>query len=205
VSPACNYTGTFGTGQIDGAAVTPGSLKASVAGQASCNTSLTPAPPALPASGKLGWTAAAGTLKEQGYIRFAASDPTVNYYQDEISVHGIMVKGALAGADVDGGLFQNPTVKDKTVGATFESFTGVDMNPVDGLLIGASCQAGTSAGALSFNNGLGGAKGPVAAPTAISLTMVGDGPSLLETTGALAGKLGACPCATAPGLTFSAF
>jgi hypothetical protein len=203
VAPTCNYSAGFGGGAVDGAAVVAGSLKSSISGQASCNTALIPAPPALPASGKIGWLA--GIAKEQGYVRFAASDPTVNFYQDVVSLHGLMTKGALAGADIDGGVFQNPTVKDKTVGATFESFTGVDMNPVDGLIIGASCQAGASAGSLSFNNGLGGAKGPVAAPTAITSTMVGDGGSLLETTGALAGKIGACPCVTAPGLVFSAF
>lgn len=183
-------------------AVDPGSLKSSIAGSASCDTSLTPP---FPPSGKIGWSAAGGTVKEQGYVRFAGSDPAINYYVDVINVHGLITKGAVAGADIDGGLFQNPTVKDKTTGATFGAFTGVDMNPADDLIIGASCQFGTSAGALSFNNGLGGAKGPVAAPTAITLTMVGNGLSNLESTGAVAGKIGACPCVQAPGLIFSVY
>ncbi len=136
-------------------------------GFASCDTTLTP--PGLPPSGKIGFTQSGGTVKDQGYVRFASIDPTGStYFQDVIGVHGLLTKGPFAGADIDGSLSQNPTVKDKTLpsgvspGAlgNYDSFTGLDVNAFDSLEIGASCLSGTSAGNLLFNNGLSGGTKP---------------------------------------------
>jgi hypothetical protein len=190
-------------------AVVPGSFKGTLGNgltsQASCDTSLVST--ALPPAGKFGWSGALG--KEQGYARLSAGDPTINYFADVVSTHGLITKGAMAGVDVDGTLFQNPTVKDKTL-PTAGTWVGVDTNAQDSFFIGASCQTGGSAGTLAFNNGLGGkgGLGSVPAPTRITLTLVGDGASLIEpilqlVAPASAGKLGPCPCVPAGGLVFS--
>ena len=172
--------------------------------EASCDTTLVST--ALPPAGKVGWTQQTGVVVNQGYIRLSATDPTKNYYSDVVGVHGIMTKGPLAGVDVDATVWQNPTVKDKTLPVA-GSWVGVDTNAQDSFLIGASCQTGGSAGDLSFNNGLGGVKGPVAAPTNVTLTLVGDGLSFIDPILPLVsptpGKLGACPCVAASGLLFS--
>jgi hypothetical protein len=196
------------------AGVDASSLKASIVGSASCDTSLTPP---FPPSGKLGFTQAGGTVKDAGYVRFASIDPTGSiYYQDVIGLHGIMTKGPIAGADIDGSLSQNPTVKDKTLpsgslpGALgpYGSFTGYDVNAFDSLAIGGSCLAGSSSGILLLNDGSGApcvapGKGCIAAPTAITTTLVADGPSLLEGTGLVTGAGGGTT--PAQGLVFSVY
>jgi hypothetical protein len=202
----CATGGLLSTaGPIDSA-----SFKASIVGFASCDTSLTP--PGLPPSGKFGFTQAAGTVKSGGYLRFASIDPTgAVYFSDVVAVHGMMVKGPYAGTDVDGTIFQNPTVKDKTVGPAFGPFTGLDVNPFDSLTIGASCLSGTPAGFLLGNDNHGGActvvgKGCVLESTNITTTLVGDGTSLLESVSGGALVTGAAGGTTpAQGLTFSVY
>jgi hypothetical protein len=200
----CQPTGMLSAaGPID-----PASFKASIVGNASCDTSLTP--PGLPPSGKFGFTQGVGTVKSGGYLRFASIDPTgAVYYADVVAVHGIMVKGPYAGTDVDGTLSQDPTVKDKTVPAvTYGPFVGYDVNPFDSLGIGASCLSGTSTGFLLGNDNHGATctlvgKGCVAIGTDIKTTLVGDGTSLLEPTGLVNGAGGGVT--PAQGLTFSVF
>jgi hypothetical protein len=190
-------------------AVVPGSFKATLGNgltsEASCNTALVST--ALPPAGKFGWAGAAGV--EQGYARLTATNPTINYFSDVVATHGIITKGAMAGVDVDGTLFQNPTVKDKTL-TPIAPWVGVDTNAQDSFFIGASCQTGGSAGTLAFNDGSGGkgGLGSVPAPTRVTLTLVGDGTSLIDpivqlVAPATAGKLGPCPCVPAGGLAFS--
>lgn len=172
-APSC--VGAFtGAGAIDAA-----SFKTSIVGEASCNTALTPPAPPV---GKFGFTQGAGTVKEQGYLRFASIDPTgVYFYSDVVNLHGFIAKGPAAGLDVDGSVFQNPTVKDKTLPQD-PRFPGYDVNPFDSLEIGASCLSGTSAGNLLFNDGSGATCTTKCKPIAtnIQLTLVGDGTSILE-------------------------
>jgi hypothetical protein len=186
-----------------GTAIDSASLKASIVGAESCNTSL---PPSFPPNGKLGFTQGVGTVKDGGYVRFSANDPTKNYFADVVSVHGIMVKGPLAGVDLDGTLSQDPTVKDKTVPAVqYGAFTGLDVNPFDSAMIGASCLSGTSSGNLLFNDNLSGGTKPVAVPTAITTTLVGDGSSLLDGAGLAPPADHTHPGVPAAGLTFSVY
>jgi hypothetical protein len=207
-APTC--TGAPGALLTAAGPIDAGSFKTSIAGFASCDTSLLP--PGLPPSGKFGFSQAGTTLKTGGYLRFASVDPTGSiYYSDVVGIHGMIIKGPYAGVDLDGTVFQNPTFKDKTVGATFGPFVGFDVNPFDSLVIGGSCLAGTSAGNLLFNDNHGDCTDPlskncVLAPTDIKLTLVGDGTSLLESVsgGALVtGAGGGNNPAT--GLTFSIF
>jgi hypothetical protein len=190
-------------------AIIPGSFKATLGNgltsEASCNTALVSAN--LPPAGKFGWAGAAGV--EQGYARLSQGNPAVNQFADVVNTHGIVTKGAMAGVDVDGSLFQNPTVKDKSL-PNVGNWVGVDTNAQDSFFIGASCQTGGSAGTLAFNDGSGGkgGLGSVAAPTRVTLTLVGDGVSLIDpivqlVAPATAGKLGPCPCVPAAGLVFS--
>jgi len=201
--------GGEGTCNLGAGPIVPdvGSFKASLTGFASCNTALLPPPGGLPPNGKFGVSFAAGLVKAQAYTRIASTDGTYN--ADVVGAHGMFTKGPLAGADVDGTLYQNPTIKDKTVpgGAPpaaflgpFGAFLGVDVNGFDSGQIGASCLAGASAGIVFYNDGHGATLAiPVPDPTAITMTLVGDGPSLLEAYGLVGGL------ADATGLTFSIY
>jgi hypothetical protein len=187
-----------------GAVIDSGTLKASFSGNLSCNAALAPPVGTLPASGKFGF-AQAGVVN-RGYVRLTANDPAINFFPDVVSVHGIMVKGPLAGADVNGTLSQDPTIKDKTTGSpAYGAFTGVDVNPSDVAQIATSCASGNSTGSLMFNSGVGGLKGPVPVPTSISLTMIADGTSLLERAGLVSPPNMSVPGVPASGLSFSVF
>jgi hypothetical protein len=190
--------GTCTVGTASPAVPDPKSFKVAVTGFASCDVGATSA--GLPPVGKLQFSFGGGAVKLQAYARIASTDPVIGYASDVIGVHGFFAKGPLAGADVNGTLYQNPTIKDKSVGPTFGAFpAGLDVNPFDSAIIGAGCVSGTSAGTLLFNDGGGASLVPaVQAPTTITQTLVGDGPSLLQGAGFVSG-------ASASGLSFSIY
>jgi hypothetical protein len=193
----------------------------------------------LPPNGKFALDLNGGI---QAYLRIGGYDQLgPNYFADVIAFHGIVVKGLMAGVDVNATLFQTPTLKDKTVGQPeFHGFEalGYDVNAQDDVGIGQLCASGNpvdNTNLVQYNNGGAGAKDPinapcdgilfgiavappgtvgnaanqcvgkpVAIPNRISITMVGDGPSLLDPN-VPTGVLGNCPCAPADGIHFSIY
>jgi hypothetical protein len=186
-------TGGEGTCNLGAGPVTPdpGSFKASFTGFASCDNTATPG--GLAPSGKVSLSFAGGTVKLQSYARIT-SPPDPVHSPDVVGVHGIVVKGSIAGADVDGSVWEDPTFKDAT--NTSGLFAKYDVNPLDMAAIAASCTSGTSTGNLAFTDGSGGKK-PTAVPTNIETVLSGDGQS------PLGAALGFTPLAS--GLTFSVY
>jgi hypothetical protein len=163
--------GGEGTCTFDNSTVIPDSfgMSFSLTGTATCNpvAELSGMPPF--GKIKISITALGESFRLQGFIQLR-NHPN-DQAPDVYSVRGILSKGALAGADIDGSLWLDGTIKDKT--NTTGGFAGYDVNPVDLAIMFASCTDSYSYGNLELTDGSDGIPSPIFQPYFI----VGDGPS----------------------------